>query len=177
MSSIEPQRLGQRLSLLIQRVRVRIEGLFDQAWAAVPSQPVLNVFLFLAALAVIFIDAPPIAFAALGVGQGLFYAWCLLSLAGPIALLGARYLIMHARRRRRLFGFWLRASADIMQFLALTAYLSARLFAPADDGVIYSQIVISGVWVLQGIWVIRDIWALILIERTATHLNSLVYGR
>lgn len=177
MSTTETPSLSYRLSLLVRRMRLRLEGMFDQAWAIVPSQPVLNVFLFAAVLAVIFIDSPPIAFGSLGVGQGLFYAWCLLSLAGPVGICAARYLIMRCKRRRRLFGFWLRSAADIMQFLALSAYLCARLVVPVDDGLIYAQIVITGIWVLQGIWVIRDIWALVLIERTATHLNSIVYGR
>lgn len=168
--------LAHRVSLLVRRLRLQVEELFDHAWAVVPSQPVLNFFLFVATLVVIFVDTPPIAFEKLGVGQELFYAWCVLGLAGPVGVYGARQFITRYRGRKRLFGFWLRFAADLMQFLALSAYLAARVFAPLDDSLLYSQVIISGVWVLQALWVIRDIWALVLIERTATRLNSLVYG-
>lgn len=169
--------IAHRMSALVRRIRLQVEELFDQTWAAVPSQSVLNFFLFLAALAVIVIDTPPISFEKIGVGHGLFVAWCILSLAGPTGVMISRHLIMKCRQRKRLFGFWLRFAADVMQFIALTAYLAARLFVPIDDALIFSQILISGIWVLQGIWVVRDVWALVLIERTASRLNVLVYGR
>lgn len=169
--------IAYRMSALVRRIRLQVEELFDQTWATVPSQSVLNFFLFIAALAVIVIDTPPISFEKLGVGPGLFYAWCVLSLAGPAGVMVSRHLIMKCRHRKRLFGFWLRFASDLMQFVALTAYLTARLFVPIDDALIFSQILISGIWVLQGIWVLRDAWALVLIERTATRLNAIVYER
>lgn len=169
--------LAHRVSLLVRRLRLQVEELFDHAWAVVPSQPVLNFFLFLATLAVIFI-APPISFEELGIGWWVFVAWCALSLAGPLGVYAARLLILRCRGRRRLFGFWIRLAADVMQWVALSAYLVARIFAePFDDGLLYSQIAISGIWMLQLLWVVRDVWALILIERTATRLNAIVYGR
>lgn len=169
--------LFRRVTLLVRRIRIQVEELFDHVWAVMPSQPILNFFLLLATLAVIFVDAQPIAFEQLGIGQHLFYAWCSLSLAGPLGVYLARHLILRCRGRRRLFGFWVRLASDLMQFLALSAYLAARMMVDYDDGVIYSQIAIAGIWVLQGLWVIRDVWALVLIERAATRLNSLVYGR
>lgn len=168
--------LARRVSLLVRRIRLQVEELFDQAWAVVPSQPVLNFFLFAAVLAVIVIDTPPISFERLGIGQGVFHAWCVLGLSGPIGVSISRQLIGRCRGRKRLFGFWLRTAADLMQFLALSAYLVARFFVPVDDALIYSQILIGGVWMLQFIWVIRDVWALVLIERTASRLNLIVYG-
>jgi hypothetical protein len=170
-------RIAHRVSLLVRRIRLQVEELFDQAWAVVPSQPVLNFFLFAAAVAVILIDTPPIAFERLGVGQGLFFAWCVLSLSGPVGVSVSRQLITRCRLRKRLFGFWLRLAADLVQFLALAAFLVARQLAPVDDSLIFSQIAITGIWVLQGIWVLRDVWALVLIERTATRLSVIVYGR
>lgn len=169
--------LVRRVSLFVRRIRLQVEELFDQAWAVVPSQPVLNFFLFFATVAVIFIDTPPIAFERLGVGPWVFGAWCVLGLSGPVGVSISRQLILRCRGRKRLFGFWLRLAADVMLFLALSAYLSARFFVNFDDALLYSQIVIGGIWVLQGIWVARDLWALILIERTATRLNAIVYGR
>lgn len=169
--------LVQRVSLLVRRIRLQVEELFDQAWAVLPAQPLLTFFLFCATLAVIIIDAPAIAFERLVPGWWVFWAWCFLGLVGPVLLLISRHLIVRHRQHKRLFGFWLRTAADIMQSVALTAYLAARVLVPSDDSAIYSLILIGGVWLLQMLWVIRDIWALVLIERTATRLNAIVYGR
>ena len=166
-----------RLAGILHRLRLRIEEAFDQAWASLPAEPVLGLFLFTATLAVIVIDSPPIGFGALGVGSWVFVAWCVLGLVSPVGVFVSHRLIVHHRQRRRLFGFYLRTAADVMQFLALSAYLAARLLVPVDDGLVYSQLVISGIWVLQALWVVREIWALVLIERTATRLNTIIYGQ
>lgn len=169
--------LRHRLSILFRQFRLRLEEIFDNAWAIVPSQPILNFFIFLATLVVIFIEAPPISFERLGVGPWVFIAWCALGLGGPLGVLGSRQLILHTRGRKRLFGFWLRFASDTMLAVALIVYLISRLLTPNDDSTLYSMVIVFGVFLLQLLWVVRDVWALVLIERTATRLNNIVYGR
>lgn len=166
-----------RLSVLLRRLRLRLEEVFDHAWAVMPSQPVVTLGFFLGTMAVVLVDGLPIAFEVLGVGDWVFMAWCFLGLVGPMILAVSHRLIVHSRHRRRLFGFYLRTAADVMQFLALSAYLAARLTLPQDDATIYGLVLLGSLWTLQALWVLRDIWALILIERTATRLHLIVYGR
>lgn len=177
MALSEPGHLRHRLITLLRQFRLRLEEMFDHAWAIVPSQPILNLFIFAATITVMAVDAPPISFERLGVGPWVFATWCVLGIAGPLGVLGSHQLILHCRGRKRLFGFWLRFACDTMLAVALAAYLVSRLLTPNDDSTLYGLVIITGVWLLQLLWIVRDVWALVLIERTATRLNSIVYER
>lgn len=177
MALSDPGHLRHRLTALLRQVRLRLEELFDQAWAIVPSQPILNAFIFIATVTVILIDVPPISFDRLGVGPWVFVTWCVLGLSGPLGVAISRQLILRCRGRKRLFGFWLRFASDTMLAVALAAYLVSRLLTPNDDSTLYSLVIVTGVWLLQLLWIVRDVWALVLIERTATRLNNIVYER
>lgn len=167
---------NSRLGKIFHKLIVRVEQIFDQTWVIIPSQGVLNVFIFLGTLMVILVDAPPIYFEGLMIGHWVFIAWCIMGISSPVGTAIAHHLIYRYQKRTRLFGFWLRAGSDIMTLLALTAYIVARFLSPFDDATVYSISILIGVWVIQTLLVIRDLWALVLIERTASRLHKVVYG-
>jgi len=165
-----------RFGKILHKLIMRVEHIFDQTWVIIPSQPILNVFIFLGTLMVILVDAPPISFEALMIGPWVFVAWCAMGTASPVGTAIAHHLIYRHQKKTRLFGFWLRAGSDIMMLLALTAYLVAKFLSPFDDASVYSTSILIGVWIIQTLLVVRDLWALVLIERTASRLHKVVYG-
>lgn len=167
--------IGSRFGKMFHRLVMRVEHIFDQTWVIIPSQPILNSFIFFGTLLVILVDAPPIYFEGLMIGHWVFIAWCAMGIASPIGTAIAHHLIYRYQKRTRLFGFWLRAGSDIMTLLALTAYIVARFLSPFDDASVYSISILIGVWVIQTLLVVRDLWALVLIERTASRLHKVVY--
>lgn len=157
----------------------RIARWFDTPWRVVPAQPILYLFLWIAAWHVIITTANTrLGFEEIGLGTFTYCAWNVLVLISPPVVTVAWLLIRHGHGTDRVWAFWLRLGGDMAMFAALLAYLTTRLTILGHrndtiaDSPLFSLITISGVEVLVGAFITVDIGALILLDRTARKVRK-----
>jgi hypothetical protein len=145
------------------------------AWHRVPFQPVLYLFLWGAALRIVWDEQVPAPFQQT-LSTEAENLWIGLGLVCPILSALAWWLIMHAGFcRSSLIGLWLRLAADIGMLTAIFVFhiadgLDSRLFGeqPAE---FYSRYITAATLVFVFLVIVRDIWALTLTSRLARSMG------
>lgn len=157
--------------------RRRLTAYLDQPWPVIAAQPVLYLFMWIAAIHVAATSGNrSIGLEATGLSADWYLAWNVLALGGPMMVAAAWWLIRHGSGKRRVWGFWLRAGGDVAALAAIGTYIAARLILLHNniaDSPLFALITLTGVAVLVFLWVVRDTAALILLERMATQLHTL----
>lgn len=155
----------------------RLNEYFAINWRVLPFQPILSLFIFIAAL-IISIDSEN---APLWKNDLIFVMWVGLSLACPPALLVSYILIKKYPGRPRYFGIWLRFAADIGQLAAVSAFWVVLVSSKPEAAIDLSPETATEFYALK-IWlailvfmvflVVRDAWKIILTERIANKLEK-----
>lgn len=143
-------------------------------WHRVPFQPILYLFLWSAAVRIIFVDGEPIPFQRY-LTPWADIAWNVISLTcPPLALLSWWMLTQCRFARVTLAGLWVRLAADFGQFVGLLTFHVASAFTLTErtESHIYARYAVAACMAFTLTLVLRDLWAIAVMDRLARHLDE-----
>jgi len=135
----------------------RLDRYYDQDWRLVWFQPILNLFMFGAAVRLALTPTPPPPFEKL-FGTWFYAAWLTLGVVSPLLCLLA-WILIRGYGRAIVLGQGIRLSGDIGVLTVLLSYHLAEL-PVRDETHMFSRYVVAAVMVFVIELIIRDLWAI-----------------